>query len=39
MAMTGPATVENRKRATRVDGAQVGSVSQQGKRAQRKKDG
>ncbi len=38
-AGTGAAAIENRKRATRVHGAKVGSVSQQGKRAQRKKDG
>ncbi len=35
----GAASIPNAKRATRVHGARVGSVSQQGKRAQARKDG
>jgi hypothetical protein len=38
-ASTGPAAIENRKKATRVPGAKVGSVSQQGKKAQANRDG
>jgi hypothetical protein len=38
-AARGPAAVENAKGRTRVPGARVGSVSQQGKRAQAKRDG
>lgn len=38
-ASTGPAAIENKKRATRVAGAKVGSVSQQTKNRQGKKDG
>jgi hypothetical protein len=37
-ASSGPAAVENKKKATRTPGAKVGSVSQQGKRAQAKRD-
>lgn len=36
---TGPSAVTNTKRATRTSGTKVGSVSQQGKRAQARKDG
>lgn len=38
-AGTGAASVPSAKRATKVPGAKVGSVSQQGKRAQARKDG
>jgi hypothetical protein len=38
-AATGPSAVTNTKRTTKTHGAKVGSVSQQGKRAQAKKDG
>lgn len=38
-ANTGPVANENAKRRTRVHGAQVGSVSQQGKKAQARRDG
>lgn len=38
-ATTGPSTVENSKRRTRTHGAKVGSVSQQGKKAQARRDG
>jgi hypothetical protein len=38
-AATGPSAVTNAKRTTRVAPAKVGSVSQQGKRAQARKDG
>ncbi len=34
----GPAAIENRKKATRTPGAKVGSVSQQGKKAQARRD-
>lgn len=38
-ANNGPAAVENVKRRTRVPGARVGSISQQGKNAQARRDG
>jgi hypothetical protein len=38
-AGSGAASIPNAKRATKVPGAKVGSVSQQGKRAQARKDG
>jgi hypothetical protein len=38
-AGTGPSSIPNSKRTTRVPGAKVGSVSQQGKRSQARKDG
>ncbi len=38
-AGTGPASIPNAKRGSHVPGSKVGSVSQQGKRAQARKDG
>ena len=38
-AATGPASVENKKRATKVPGAKVGSVTKQTARSQARKDG
>lgn len=38
-ASSGPSAITNAKRTTRVHGAKVGSVSQQGKRSQARKDG